>query len=67
MSLHKVKEMVKNRKQLPPKEGSEFHRQMMHQLYGYPHRVIAEYCKEINQWPKIRQGDDEAYRKFHCF
>ena len=34
MSLHKVKEMVKNLKQLPPKEESEFHRQRTHQLYG---------------------------------
>ena len=40
---------------------------MMHKLYGDPHRVIAAYCKEIKQWPQIKPGDAEAYRKFHNF
>ena len=40
---------------------------MMHKLYGDPHRVIAAYCKEIKQWPQIKPGDIEAYRKFHNF
>ena len=38
---------------------------MMHKLYGDPHRIIAAYLKEIKQWPQIKPGDAEAYRKFH--
>ena len=62
-----VKEMVKNYIQLPPKEGYETAKQMMHKLYGDPHKVIAAYRKEIKQWPQIKPGDAEAYRKFHNF
>ena len=62
-----VKEMVTNCIQLPPKEGYETAKQMMHKLYGDPHRVIAAYCKEIKQWPQIKPGDAEAYRKFSNF
>ena len=49
------------------KEGYETAKQMMHKLYGDPHRVIAAYRKEIKQWPQIKPGDAEAYRKFHNF
>ena len=42
-----VKEMVKSYIQLPPKEGYETAKQMMHKLYGDPHKVIAAYRKEI--------------------
>ena len=59
--------MVKNYIQLPPKEGYETAKQMMHKLYGDPQRVIATYCKEIKQWPQIKPGDAEPYRKFHKF
>ena len=59
--------MVKNCIHLPPKEGYEIEKQMMHKLYGDPHRVIAAYCKEINQWPQIKPRDAEACRKFHNF
>ena len=45
----KVKEMVKNYIQLPPKKRYETAKQMMHKLYGGPHRVIAAYRKEIKQ------------------
>ena len=31
------------------------------------HTVIAAYCKETKQWPQIKPGDAEAYRKFHNF
>ena len=62
-----VKEMVKNYVQLPPKEGYETAKQMMHKVYGDPHRVIAAYCKDFMQWPQIKLGDAEAYRKFHNF
>ena len=37
---------------------------MMPKLYGDPHRVTAVYYKEIKQWPHIKPGDAEAYRKF---
>ena len=40
---------------------------MMHKLYGDPHRVIAAYRKEIKQWPQMKPGDAEAYRKFYNF
>ena len=56
-----VKEMVKNYIQLPPKEGYETAKQMMHKLYGDPHRVIAAYRKEIKRWPQIKPGDAETY------
>ena len=62
-----VKEIIKNCMQLPPKEGYESAKQMIHKLYGNPHRVIAVYRKEIKQWPQIKPGDAEAYRKFHNF
>ena len=62
-----VKEMVKNCVQLPPKEGYEIAKQMMHKLYGDPHRIIAAYRKDIKQWPQIKPEDAEAYRKFHNF
>ena len=58
----KAKEMVKNCIQLPPKEGYETEKEMMHKLYGDPHRVIAAYHKEIKQWPQIKPGDAEAYK-----
>ena len=58
------KEMVKNCIKLPPKERYKTAKQMMHQLYGNPHRVIALYHKETKQWPQIRPGDAEAYRRF---
>ena len=48
--------MVKNCIQLPPKEGHETAIQMMHKLYGDPHRVIH-----------IKPQDVEAYRKFYNF
>ena len=62
-----VKEMVKNCIELPPKEGYETAKQLIGKLYGDPHRVIAAYCKEIKQWPQIKSGDAEPYRKFHNF
>ena len=62
-----LKEMVKSCMQLPPKEGYETAKQMMHKLYGDPHLVIAAYCKEIKQWPQIKPGYAEAYRKFYNF
>ena len=58
--------MVQNCIQLPPK-GYETAKQMMHKLYGDTQRVIAAYRKEIKQWPQIKPGDAEAYRKFHNF
>ena len=62
-----VKEMVKNIIQLPPKEEYKTEKQIMHKLYGDPNRLIAAYRKEIKQWPQIKPGDAEAYRKFHNF
>ena len=62
-----VKEMVKISIQLPPKEGYETAKQMMHNLYGDVHRVIAASCKEIKQWSQIKPGDAAAYRNFHHF
>ena len=58
------KEMVKNCIELPPKKRCKTAKQMMHQLYGNPHRVIALYHKETKKWPQIRPGDGEAYRRF---
>ena len=58
--------MVQNCIQLPPK-GYETAKQMMHKFYGDTQRVIAAYRKEIKQWPQIKPGDAEAYRKFHNF
>ena len=46
-----VKEMVENCMQLLSKEGNETVKQMVHKLYGDPHRVIAAYHKEVKQWP----------------
>ena len=66
-TIGEVKEMLKNCIQLPPKEGYETAKQMMHKLHGDPHRVIAAYHKEIKQWPQIKPGDAEAYKKFHNF
>ena len=60
-----VKEMVKNCIQSPPKEGYETTKQMMHQLYGDPNRVIAAYRTEISLLKQIKLEDGEAYRKFH--
>ena len=59
--------MVKNCIQFSPKEGYQTAKQMMHKLYRDPHRVIAAYRKEIKQWPQIKPGDAEAYKKFHNF
>ena len=50
-----VKEMLKNCIQLPPKEGYENSKQMMHKLYGDPQRVITAYHKEIKQLPQIKK------------
>ena len=62
-TIGEVKEMLKNCIQLPPKEGYETAKQMVHKLHGDSHRVIAAYHKEIKQWPQIKSGDAEAYRK----
>ena len=57
--------MVKICIQLPPKERYETAKQMMPWSYnGDSHRVIAAFCKEINQFPQIKSGDAKAYRKF---
>ena len=61
----KVKEMIKNGIQLPPKEGYETTKQMMDQFYGVPNRAIAAYHKEMKQLQQIKLEDGEAYRKFH--
>ena len=66
-TIKEVKEMLKNCIQFPPKEGYETAKQMMHKLHGDPHRVIAAYHKEIKQWPQIKSGDAEAYRKCHNY
>ena len=66
-TTEELKEMVENCTQLPPKEGYQTAKQMVHKLYGDPHRVVAAYHKEIKQWPQIKPGDAEAYRKFHNF
>ena len=55
-TIGEVKEMLKNCIQLPPKEGYETAKQMMHKLHGDPHRVIPAYHKEIKQWPQIKSG-----------
>ena len=55
-TIGEVKEMLKNCIQLPPKEGYETAKQMMHKLHGDPHRAIPAYHKEIKQWPQIKSG-----------
>ena len=46
-----VKEMVKKIACNFLQKGHETAKQMMHKLYGDPHRVIAAYLKEIKEWP----------------
>ena len=62
-----VKEMVKKIACNFLQKGHETAKQMMHKLYGDPHRVIAAIRKEIKQQPQIKPGDAEAYRKLHNF
>ena len=64
-----IKEMVRNCIQLPPEEGYETTKQMMHEVIdcSISHRLITAYHKEIKQWPHIKPGYAEAYRKFRNF
>ena len=67
-TTREVKETLQtNCKELPPKEGYETAKQMIHKSYGDPHRVIEACRKEMKRWPHIKPGDAEAYRKFHKF
>ena len=50
-----VKEMAKNCIQLPPRERYETAKQMMSNLHGDPHWVIAAYHKESKQWHRSNQ------------
>ena len=61
-----VKDLIKNYIQLPAKDGYEAAKNQLYQLYGDPHRVIADQ-KEIKHWPQVKHGDAEGYRRFLNF
>ena len=62
-----AKEIAKNCIQLPQEVGYKTVKRLLNERVGDPHRITAAYRKEIKQWPQIKAGDADAYRKFTNF
>ena len=58
-----AKDVAKNCIQLPPEDGFKTAKHLLNERYGYPHRIIAVYCREIKQWTQIKSRDSVAYQK----
>ena len=62
-----AKELVKGCIHMPPIEGYTYAKQLLQKRYGDPFRVYSEYTKELQNWPKIKANDGQAFRRFHSF
>jgi len=40
---------------------------MLKERYGDPYRIVAEYKKQLRQWPRIKRNDIDGYKKFQLF
>ena len=62
-----AKEIAKKCIQLPAEVGYKTAKRLLNERFGDPHRITAAYRKEIKQWPQIKAGDADGYRKFQNF
>ena len=62
-----AKEIAKNCIQLPSEVGFKTAKQLLAERFGDPHIITASYHKEIKQWPQIKTGDADAYRRLQNF
>ena len=62
-----AKEIAKNCIQLPSEVGFKTAKQLLTERFGDLHIITASYHKEIKQWPQIKAGNADAYRRFQNF
>ena len=53
--------------QIPSSEDFTQAKYLLEKMYGNPHRILASYRKEVNDWPQIKFGESRGFRKFHSF
>ena len=58
---------AKNCIQLPSEVGFKTAKRLLIERFGDLHIMTASYRKEIKQWPQIKAGDTDAYRRFQNF
>ena len=57
----------KNCNQLPLEVGVKTAKQLLTGRIEDPHIITVSYCQALKQWPQIKTGDSDAYRKFQNF
>ena len=62
-----AKEIAKSYIQLPSEVGLKTAKRLLTERFGDPHINTASYRKEIKQWPQIKAGDADAYRRLQNF
>ena len=60
----KAKEIAKTCIQLPSQVGFKTAKRLLTERFGDPHTITASSRKRIKQWPQIKAGDANAYRRF---
>ena len=61
------RDLIKHCIQLSSNEDFTKAKYLLEKMYGKPHRILASYKKEVNDWPQIKFGDSIGLRKFHSF
>ena len=62
-----AKELVRNCIHVPPEECHEETMALLQDRYGDPYQVLGAYCREIRNWPVVKQDDACALRGFSNF
>ena len=61
------KELIKGCLHLDSQNGYAEAMKLLVEKYGDPYKIANAYIKKVNDWPCIRQGDDQALDRFATF
>ena len=62
-----AKELVKSCVYLSDDISYKRAKELLKQKYGNPHKIAADYRKQLSSWSKIKPNDPSAFSKFETF
>ena len=62
-----AKELVRSCLLMPPSEGYDKARNLLHHRYGDPYRTVAILVDKIARWPSVKPGDAQGLDKLSMF
>ena len=62
-----AKELIRGCLLMPPSEGYNEARNLLHQRYGDPYRTVAILVDKIARWPSVKPGDAQGLDKLSMF